>query len=91
MIKAAQDGAFGKRYIGVDFTDVRYDKMAEAAGWYGERVEDPKEIAPALKRAADSGKPALLDVVIDAQANLSPPDFNTVVAVWLEGVQIPQY
>ncbi|MDP2949907.1 MAG: thiamine pyrophosphate-binding protein [Chloroflexota bacterium] len=91
MIKAAQDGALGKRYIGVDFADVRYDKMAEAAGWYGERVEDPREITPALKRAVASGKPALLDVIIDAQANFAPPDFNTVVAVWLEGVTIPQY
>ena len=91
MIKAAQDGAFAKRYIGVDFTDVRYDKMAEAAGWYGERVEDPKEIAPALQRAVDSGKPALLDVVVDGQANLGPPDFATAVAIWFEGVEFPQY
>ncbi len=91
MIKAAQDGAFAKRYIGVDFTDVRYDKMAEACGWYGERVDAPGEIIPALKRAVDSNKPALLDVIIDGQANFSPPDLDTVVAVWLEGVQIPQY
>ena len=91
MIKAAQDGSFAKRYIGVDFTDVRYDKMAEAAGWYGERVEDPKEITPALKRAVDSGKPALLDVIVDAQANLGPPDTATATAIWFEGVKFPEY
>jgi acetolactate synthase-1/2/3 large subunit len=91
MIKAGQDGAFGQRYIGVDFADVRYDRMAEAAGWYGERVEDPKQIVPALQRAVDSGKPALLDVIIDGRANLTPPDFATVVAVWLEGIKLPQY
>ncbi len=91
MIKAAQEGSFVKRYIGVDFADIRYDKMAEAAGWYGERVEDPQQIAPALKRATDSGKPALLDVIVDAQANFSPPDLNTAVAVWFEGVQFPKY
>jgi len=91
MIKAAQDGVFAKRYIGVDFTDVRYDKMAEAAGWHGERVEDPKQITAALQRAVDSGKPALLDVIIDGRANLAPPDFATVVGIWLEGVPIPQY
>jgi acetolactate synthase-1/2/3 large subunit len=91
MIKAGQDGAFAKRYVGVDFTDVRYDKMAEAAGWYGERVEDPKEITPALKRAVDSGKPALLDVIIDGQANLGPPDVATAVAIWFEGVKFPEY
>jgi acetolactate synthase-1/2/3 large subunit len=91
MIKAGQDVAQGQRYIGVDFADVRYDRMAEAAGWYGERVEDAAQIAPALRRAADSGKPALLDVIIDGKANLTPPDFATVVGVWLEGITIPQY
>jgi acetolactate synthase-1/2/3 large subunit len=91
MIKAAQDGSFAKRYVGVDFTDVRYDRMAEAAGWYGERVDDPKEITSALQRAVDSGKPALLDVVVDSEANLGPPDLATAVAVWFEGVKFPEY
>jgi acetolactate synthase-1/2/3 large subunit len=91
FIKAAQQTAFASRYIGVDFNDVRYDKMAEAAGWYGERVEDPREITPALSRAVDSGKPALLDVIIDGQANLFPPDFAPAVAIWFEGVKFPQY
>jgi acetolactate synthase-1/2/3 large subunit len=91
MIKAAQDGSFAKRYIGVDFADVRYDKMAEAAGWYGERVEDPKQLTPALKRAVDSNKPALLDVIVDQQANFNPPDLTTAVNVWFEGVKFPEY
>ena len=91
MIKGAQDSAFGKRYIGVDFADVRYDEVARACGWYGERVERPEEITPALKRAAASGKPALLDVLVDAQANLAPPDMATVVAIWMEGVKFPEY
>jgi len=91
MIKNTQDGSFAKRYIGVDFTDVRYDKMAEAAGWYGERVEDPKDLTAALKRAVDSGKPALLDVIVDGQANFNPPDLATANAVWFEGIKFPEY
>jgi acetolactate synthase-1/2/3 large subunit len=91
MIKGAQDSAFGKRYIGVDFVDVRYDEVARACGWHGERVERPEEITPALQRAAAAGKPALLDVVVDAQANLAPPDMATVVAIWMEGVKFPEY
>jgi len=39
----------------------------------------------------DSGKPALLDVIVDGQANLFPPDFAPAVAVWFEGVKFPQY
>jgi acetolactate synthase-1/2/3 large subunit len=91
MIKNAQDDIFAKRYIGVDFSDVRYDKMAEAAGWYGERVQDPKDLTAALKRAVDSGKPALLDVIVDGQANFNPPDLATANAVWFEGVKFPEY
>ena len=30
-----------------------------------ERITDPKEIAPAVARAVASGKPAVLDIVID--------------------------
>ena len=91
MIKGAQDSAFAKRYIGVDFADVRHDEVARACGWYGERVERPDEITPALQRATASGCPALLDVVVDAQANLAPPDMATVVAIWMEGVKFPEY
>ncbi len=42
----------------------RYDKVVEALGGHGELVERPEEIRPALERAAASGKPALLNVMI---------------------------
>ncbi len=42
-----------------------YAKIMEGMGGYGERITDPNEITPALARAFASGKPALLDVVID--------------------------
>lgn len=45
--------------------DVRYDKYAESLGAYGELVTEPDEIKPALKRAFDSGLPAVLDVRTD--------------------------
>ena len=37
----------------------------EGMGGHSERVTDPDEMRPALERAFASGKPALLDVVID--------------------------
>jgi acetolactate synthase-1/2/3 large subunit len=40
----------------------RYDKYAEAFDCYGELVTDPTEIKPAIKRAFESGLPAVLDV-----------------------------
>ncbi len=42
----------------------RYDKVVEALGGHGEFVERPEDLQPALERAADSGKPALVNVVI---------------------------
>ncbi len=39
--------------------------MAENMGVHGERITDPADIAPAVRRAVASGKPAVLDIVID--------------------------
>jgi acetolactate synthase-1/2/3 large subunit len=89
MIKAAQMAAYDARYIGVDFEDVRYDQVAQAMGCWGERVEAPEEIGPALERAAASGKPAILDVLVDPWANLTPPDLENLDAVWMEGCELP--
>jgi acetolactate synthase-1/2/3 large subunit len=46
----------------LDYT--RYDKVVEALGGHGELVERPEDIRPALERAAASGKPALVTVVM---------------------------
>ena len=52
-------------YVGMDFAN-RLDlaMMAQAMGVHGERVDDPAEIGPAIQRAFDSGRPALLDISI---------------------------
>jgi thiamine pyrophosphate-dependent acetolactate synthase large subunit-like protein len=34
-------------------------------GCFGERVTDPAGVLPAMKRALASGRPAVVDVVID--------------------------
>jgi thiamine pyrophosphate-dependent acetolactate synthase large subunit-like protein len=39
--------------------------IARSMGVHGERIVDPKAIKPAVDRAVASGKPALLDMVID--------------------------
>lgn len=89
MIKGAQMAAYDARYIGVDFTDIRYDQIAQAMGCWGERIEDPRQITSALERAVASGKPAVLDVLVDPWANLTPPDLENLDAVWMEGCELP--
>jgi acetolactate synthase-1/2/3 large subunit len=46
----------------------RYDKVVEALGGYGELVERPQDIAPALERAFKSGVPACVNVICDPEA-----------------------
>jgi acetolactate synthase-1/2/3 large subunit len=43
----------------------RYDKVVEALGGYGEMIERPEEIRPALERAFKSGLPACINVICD--------------------------
>jgi len=66
MIQRAQISLFGgDRVIAAELGDRPYHEMVVALGGYGERVEDPEEIRPALERARDSGKPACLNVILD--------------------------
>jgi thiamine pyrophosphate-dependent acetolactate synthase large subunit-like protein len=54
--------------VGRDLGYQRYDRMVEALGGYGEFVEQPNEIRPAIERAMKSGKPALVNVCTDPDA-----------------------
>jgi acetolactate synthase-1/2/3 large subunit len=64
MIKSGQKFKYDKRYIDCDIPGFDYGKCAEGFGCYGEQVTDPKELRPALERAKNSGKPAVIDVKI---------------------------
>jgi acetolactate synthase-1/2/3 large subunit len=46
----------------------RYDKVVEALGGYGELVERPRDIRPALERAFKAGVPACINVICDPEA-----------------------
>jgi acetolactate synthase I/II/III large subunit len=45
--------------------ELRYDRVVEALGGHGELVSSPDELQPALERAFESGKPALVNVLTD--------------------------
>lgn len=53
-----------------------YEKLVEALGGYGERVEQPQDIRPALERAFESGKPALVNVITDSTIAAITQDFG---------------
>ena len=55
------------RYLGVDLDNPRIDlaSMARAMGVYGQKVEHPGQLREALSSALESGKPALVEVIIE--------------------------
>ncbi|MBI3964766.1 MAG: thiamine pyrophosphate-binding protein [Chloroflexi bacterium] len=55
------------RFVGMDLVDppVDFSRVAAGFGVAARRVEDPDELAGAIREAVDSNAPALLDVVIE--------------------------
>ncbi len=59
-----QLGLYG-RPVATDLLQTRYDQMVQGLGGYGEFVERPDDLKPALERALASGKPALLNIAVE--------------------------
>lgn len=70
-IKAIHRMLYPERMVGADLGIRPYEKMVEGLGGYGEFVDDPTEIRPALERAEESGLPALVNVHIAEQLRMS--------------------
>jgi thiamine pyrophosphate-dependent acetolactate synthase large subunit-like protein len=88
MCKAGQLALFGDKAlegIDQDFSGANYAEIAKGFGCYGERVEHPLEIKPALERAFKSGKPAVLDVKVQ---QVPHPMFGVMAQVVFQGVPI---
>jgi acetolactate synthase-1/2/3 large subunit len=61
-----------KGHCNVELHHMRaYEKMAAMWDGHGEVVTDPAEIIPAIRRAADNGKPSVINVEVD-KVSLSP-------------------
>src|SRR5260221_253694 len=54
-----------------EFLDVPFGDVARAFGAHGERVTSPEQFIPALRKAEESGKPAIIDVVVSRE--IPPP------------------
>ena len=88
-----QQENYGGRVVGTTLRNSDYAGLARALGAYGERVEDPNLLEPALKRALENA-PALIDVVTSQQVASSDarkglqfvPDYQPLTA-WDEAEQ----
>ncbi len=75
MEASGQTMAFGgEKLVGVDhWPGVRYDIAARGLGCHGELVETQEQLLPALQRATETRRPAVIQIMADQTANLMPP------------------
>ena len=67
-IRMHQEREYPARVVGTELINPDFAALARAHGAFGATVTTTAEFAPALQRALDAGKPALLHLRIDPQA-----------------------
>ena len=72
MVEYLGAAARARRFVGMDLTDpaLRFDRMADAMGVPGWRVERPEDLTTALRAAIAHEGPALVDVAIESPVPL---------------------
>ena len=63
--KSYQKDFFEQRYVGANIGNPRFDKLAEAFGARGLRVERMDEVADAVRESFKSDLPTVIDVIVD--------------------------
>ncbi len=65
QIRRGQVQLYGEeRAVATALSFVHYERVVEALGGHGEYVERPEDIRPAMQRALNAGKPALVNIKI---------------------------
>ncbi|HSJ33584.1 MAG TPA: thiamine pyrophosphate-binding protein [Acidimicrobiia bacterium] len=70
-IKTFHSFSFPDRLVATDLGRRPYHSVVAGLGGFGEMVEEPSQLVPALKRAEASGLPALVDVHLDETMRMS--------------------
>jgi thiamine pyrophosphate-dependent acetolactate synthase large subunit-like protein len=79
-------GAFGPdKDVEVRWGKVRFDKIAEGFGAYGEYVERTADIAPAVERALAAGRTAVVQVAVDPITNALKAPHAAEFVTWYTG------
>ena len=67
-IRMHQEREYPGRVSGTDLKNPDFVRLAEAYGGFGARVTRTEEFAPAFEAAQASGKPSIIEVMIDPEA-----------------------
>jgi pyruvate dehydrogenase (quinone)/pyruvate oxidase len=76
QIKWEQIVFLGNPEYGCELHNPNFAKYAEACGGLGFTVERPEEIRPTLERALASGRPSIVEVVVDPFEPPMPPKIS---------------
>jgi acetolactate synthase-1/2/3 large subunit len=71
-VRRDQQERYDNHVIGADLENPDFVKLAEAFGVAGYRVESPAELKPALEKAINEDKPAIIEVFIERGTETSP-------------------
>jgi acetolactate synthase-1/2/3 large subunit len=63
----------GRREEIYSFREVSFARIAQEMGGFGLRVDKPEEISEALKTAIEANKPAIVEIVTDAECKAPEP------------------
>jgi acetolactate synthase-1/2/3 large subunit len=72
-IKASQKASYGQRYFSVDFSRTEHARIAAEYGVKSWKVEDPQALGAVLRKAAEHGGPALVEVVAQPLEEAAAP------------------
>jgi thiamine pyrophosphate-dependent acetolactate synthase large subunit-like protein len=75
VIRYAQQHGHGFSF-GADLAGTDYAAVAQAFGCYGERVTRAQDVGPAVRRALESGRPAVIDAAVSFQPHPALPTFG---------------
>jgi acetolactate synthase-1/2/3 large subunit len=68
LIAWKQSGQFG-HHTPLSFGNPDFVKLAESFDWLGIKVDNSRDLGPALERAFDADKPAIIAIPIDYREN----------------------
>jgi len=88
-VKALQQAQFGGRFQSSDLNETNYANVAENFGCQGIRVEDPDELAGAIRTGmAETGRPTVVDVVVTRDPKKMLPGVDNRTAPIKKGDRI---
>ena len=67
-IRMHQERDYPGNVVATDLTNPDFMLFAQSFGAHGERVEKTEDFAAAFDRAKKSGKPAIIELIVDAEA-----------------------